>query len=107
MFFCCWIKWSERTQEAIMAERLRAEAMMDEIRRTAKLERDRAVSAGAMEAAVEAGRKARAEADVELVKLRRAVDTTSLWYEDLLEATRMERDQCKGKSIKKIRVLYK
>lgn len=90
-------KWSERIQEAIMAERLRAEAMMDEIRRTAKLERERAVSAGAMEAAVEAGRKARAEADAELVKLRRAVDTTALWYEDLLEATRVERDRCTGK----------
>lgn len=97
MFLYYLMKWSERMQEAIMAERVRADLMTDEIRRTTKMEQERAVTAGAIEAAAEAGLKARAEADIELVKLRRAMDTTALWYEDLLEATRAERDQCIGK----------
>lgn len=68
----------------------------DKLKQFAKKEQDKAVSKATAEAANEAGRKARAEADAELVKLRRAVDSTSLWFEDLLETTRSERDRLAG-----------
>lgn len=80
----------------MQAERARVMAEAEEFRRIAQEEQKRAVAAAATEAAAEACRKARAEADAELVKLRRAVDTTALWYEDQLDAARAERDQCIG-----------
>lgn len=69
---------------------------VDKFKQFAKKEQTKAVSEATAEAANEAGRKARAEADVELIKLRRAVDSTSLWFEDLLETTRSERDRFAG-----------
>lgn len=83
----------------MQAERLRAAGAADESLRAAREDKDRAVAAAASDATAEAWRKARAEADAELVKLRRAVDTTSLWYEDQLDAARAERDRCTGKSL--------
>lgn len=82
----------------MQAERLRAAAAADESLRAAREDKDRAVAEAASDATAEAWRKARAEADAELVKLRRAVDTTSLWYEDQLDAARAERDRCTGES---------
>lgn len=81
----------------MQAERARATVEAEEFRRIAQEEQKQAVAAATVEAAAEAYRKARAEADAELVKLRRAVDTTALWYEDLLDAARAERDRCTGK----------
>lgn len=86
-------------EDAVQAERARGVLAADELRRTSQEEQKRAVAIAATEAAAEACRKARAEADAELVKLRRAVDTTALWYEDLLDAARAERDRCTGKYI--------
>lgn len=80
----------------MQAERARVMAEVEESRRVTQEEQKRAVVAAATEAAAEACRKARAEADAELVKLRRAVDTTALWYEDQLDAARAERDRCTG-----------
>lgn len=80
----------------MQAERAKVMAEAEESRRVAQEEQKRAVAAAATEAATDACRKARAEADAELVKLRRAVDTTALWYEDLLDAARAERDRCTG-----------
>lgn len=79
-------------------ERARITAEAEESRRAVQEEQKRAVAEAAAEAAAEACRKARAEADAELVKLRRAVDTTALWYEDLLDTARAERDRCTGES---------
>lgn len=90
------MQWTERARDAVQAERVRAASAADECLRAAREEQERAVVAAASEATAEAWRKARAEADAELVKLRRAVDTTSLWYEDQLDAARAERDRCTG-----------
>jgi len=89
-------QWTERMQDAVQAERARGAAAAEELRRTSQDEQKRIVATATAEAAAEACRKARAEADAELVKLRRAVDTTALWYEDLLDAARAERDRCTG-----------
>lgn len=89
-------QWTERARDAVQAERVLVAAAADETLRAAREEQDRAVAAAASDATAEAWRKARAEADVELVKLRRAVDTTSLWYEDQLDTARAERDRCTG-----------
>lgn len=80
----------------MLAERAQAAASADEWKRAAREEQERAVAAASAEAAAESWRKARAETDAEMVKLRRAVDTTSLWYEDLLDTARAERDRCSG-----------
>jgi len=82
--------------DAVQAERARGAAAVEDLRRINQDEQKRAVAIATAEAAAEACRKARAEADAELVKLRRAVDTTALWYEDLLDAARAERDRCMG-----------
>lgn len=82
--------------DAVQAERARGAATVEDLRRINQDEQKRAVAIATAEAAAEACRKARAEADAELVKLRRAVDTTALWYEDLLDAARAERDRCIG-----------
>lgn len=82
--------------DAVQAERARGAGVVEDLRRTNQDEQKRAVAIATAEAAAEACRKARAEADAELVKLRRAVDTTALWYEDLLDAARAERDRCIG-----------
>lgn len=81
---------------AVQEERDRAAKKADELQRTTKEKQERVLAAATAEAAAEAGRKARAEADAELVKLRRAVDTTALWYEDQLEVARAEKDRCVG-----------
>jgi len=86
----------ERMQDAVQAERAKGAAVVEELRRTNQEEQKRAVVIATTEAAAEACYKARAEADAELVKLRRAVDTTALWYEDLLDAARAERDRYMG-----------
>lgn len=83
-------------QDAIQAERAKAAAAADELRRTAQEEQKRAIAAAVADATSEACRRTRAESDAELVKLRRAIDTTALWYEDLLDAVRAERDRCMG-----------
>lgn len=83
-------------QDEIQAERDQAAIAADELRRAAREEQKRAITVAVAEATAEACRKTRAESDAELVKLRRAVDTTALWYEDLLEAARAERDRCIG-----------
>lgn len=89
-------QWTERMQDAVQAERARGAAAAEELRRTSQDEQKRILATATAEAAAEACRKARAEADAELIKLRRAVDTTALWYEDLLDAARAERDRCTG-----------
>lgn len=83
-------------QDAVQAERARGAAAVEDLRRINQDEQKRAVANATAEAAAEACRKTWAEADAELVKLRRAVDTTALWYEDLLDAARAERDQYMG-----------
>jgi len=86
----------ERMQDDVQAERARGTEAMEELRRTSQDEKKRAVATASAQAATEAYRKARADTDAELVKLRRGVDTTALWYEDLLDVTRAERDVYKG-----------
>lgn len=83
-------------QDAVQAERAQAAVAVDEFRRAAHEEQKRAITVAVAEATTEACRKTRAESDTELIKLRRAVDTTALWYEDLLDAARAERDRCIG-----------
>jgi hypothetical protein len=84
-------------QDAIQAERAQAAAVAEELRRIAQEEQKRAVALAVADATAEVCRKTRAESDAELVKLRRAVDTTALWYEDLLDAARAEKDRCMGR----------
>lgn len=82
--------------EAIQAERAQATAISEKWQQNAREEQERAVTAASEKAAAESWRKARAETDAEMVKLRRAVDSTSLWYEDVLDTVRAERDRCSG-----------
>lgn len=87
------VQWTERTETE--AKRRAAQAAQKE-RQLAAAELEREVTKATAEAAAEGARKARAEADAELVKLRRAVDTTALWYEDRLDTATAERDRCSG-----------
>lgn len=80
----------------IEVERKQASIAMDKLKQQFNEEKERAVATAAEEASTEFWRKARAETDAEMVKLRRAVDTTSLWYEDQLDTVRAERDRCSG-----------
>lgn len=82
--------------EAIQAEKAQATADAKKLQQKAREEQEQAVSAATEKAAAESWRKARAETDTEMVKLRRAVDSTSLWYEDVLDTVRAERDRCSG-----------
>lgn len=84
-------------RDAVMAERALAMAATDELRYALRKEQDERVAEAVADATAEAWRKARAEADSELVKLRRAVDKSSLLYEDQLDTIRAERDQFAGK----------
>lgn len=82
---------------AVQEEQDRAAKKASESQRSIKEKQERAIAVASAEAAAEASRKTRAEADAELVKLRRAMDTTALWYEDQLEVSRAEQDICMGK----------
>lgn len=90
-------QWMERLKDAVQAERIRGVTATEELRRTIDDEHKRILTIATTEAAAEATRRVRAEADTELVKLRRVIDATAMWYEDLLDAARAEKDLCTGK----------
>jgi len=89
-------QWTERLKDAVQAERVRGAAAAEELRRTIEDEHRRILATATTEAAAEASLKVRAEADTELVKMRRVIDATAMWYEDLLDAARAEKDLCTG-----------